>query len=90
MAPEQPPLPPNAIWTSGFIVGMALPQAQSLYESARADIEPTVGKFAANVAGGLAFVAWLGLVYLLVGWCFRRPVVRAMFQANEKGPTNPA
>ena len=91
MGTESASEPRTLVWLSGFILGMATLQAQGFYEAARAEVEPTAGRLAGVAAGGAAFAAWLGLMFLFVGWFCRREWVRDWFAAAERtrppGPT---
>ena len=84
MADESSPEPRSLIWTSGFLVGMSVVQAQALGESARTDAEPSIGPIAATILQGAVFILWLALAAWFINWWFRRRWVRAWFAAAEK------
>lgn len=84
MSVDTPPEPRLLVWTHGLVVGMSLAQAQGIFESARTDLEPNVGRLAATVIAAACYLAWLALVVLLISWFFRRRWVRAWFAAAER------
>ena len=86
MAADSEPEPRNLVWLSGFVLGLAVPQAQGFYELTRTDLEPSVGRWAAAALGGAAWIGWLALIALLLGWFCRRGWVRAWFAAAERKP----
>ena len=90
MAGASEPEPRTLTWLSGFLLGMAVAQAQGFYETTRSELEPRVGRWAATGLGAAAWLAWLVFVMLLVGWFTRRSWVRAWFAAAEQKPDKQA
>jgi hypothetical protein len=84
MATASEPEPRMLTWVAGLLMGMTLVQAEGFFETTRSDFEPIMGRSGAAALGGVAFLAWVLVVWLFVtGFC-RVRWVRAWFAAAER------
>jgi len=86
MAADSEREPWTLTWLSGFLLGLAVAQAQGFNEMTRSELEPSVGRWAATALGAAAWLAWLAFVGMLVAWFTRRRWVRAWFAAGLRKP----